>query len=98
MKLLLSNPLQTSYWLNICEYTKHMKKHFLKEYDATVDEVFSYYYERTYDRGKSLDLVKDHFVKQWNSLARGKAHLRSESVVESDATEIAPKSSTFCTP
>ncbi|MBA3285366.1 MAG: hypothetical protein H0U27_09970 [Nitrosopumilus sp.] len=71
-----------------------MKKQFLKEYDSTVEDVFSYYYERTYDRGKSLELVREHFIKNWQNLSRNKAPtLRSQTVEESDASEPAPKSS-----
>ncbi len=67
-----------------------MKKQFLKQYDSTVEDVFSYYYERTYDRGKSLELVREHFIKTWNTLAQNK---RSQAVEESEMTEPAPKSS-----
>ncbi len=71
-----------------------MKKQFLKHYDETVEEVFSYFYERTYDRGKSLELVRNHFSQTWDSLSRSKAHtLRSDSVSESPSIGIAPKAS-----
>ncbi|MDQ3076971.1 MAG: hypothetical protein M3Q63_02900 [bacterium] len=71
-----------------------MKKQFLKHYDSTVEDVFSYYYERTYDRGKSLELVREHFIKNWENLSRNKGSaLRSQTVEESDVSEMAPKSS-----
>ncbi len=49
-----------------------MKKQYLKHYDTTVEDVFSYYYERTYDRGKSLELVREHFIKGWDTLSEDK--------------------------
>ncbi len=55
-----------------------MRREFIDFYDKNVDDLFSYYYERTLDRGQSIDLAKDVFTKTWDTVNRGNASIISE--------------------
>lgn len=47
-------------------------KDFMHFYDESVDNVFSYYYEKTHDRGKSLELTQAEFEKAWDTFDKDK--------------------------